>query len=75
VLIMRRLIIRKSFIPLFLRVQSFLLKAQKLFLMIKLLSSQRVIIIYQISEKEAAMNKAVYALFGLSEEEVGMVEG
>jgi hypothetical protein len=43
--------------------------------MIKLLSSQRVIIIYQISEKEAAMNKAVYALFGLSEEEVGMVEG
>ncbi|HQR95566.1 MAG TPA: TaqI-like C-terminal specificity domain-containing protein, partial [Thiotrichales bacterium] len=29
----------------------------------------------QISEKEAAMNQAVYALFGLSEEEVGMVEG
>lgn len=29
----------------------------------------------QISEKEAAMNQAVYALFGLSEGEVGMVEG
>lgn len=29
----------------------------------------------QISEKEAAMNQAVYALFGLSEEEVGMVKG
>lgn len=28
-----------------------------------------------ISEKEAAMNQAVYALFGLSEEEVGMVDG
>jgi hypothetical protein len=27
----------------------------------------------QISEKEAAMNQAVYALFGLTEEEVGMV--
>lgn len=29
----------------------------------------------QISEKEAAMNQAVYALFGLTEEEVGMVDG
>lgn len=28
-----------------------------------------------ISEKEAAMNQAVHALFGLSEEEVGMVDG
>jgi hypothetical protein len=28
----------------------------------------------QISEKEAVMNQAVYDLFGLSEEEVGMVE-
>lgn len=28
----------------------------------------------QINEKEAALNQAVYALFGLTEEEVGMVE-
>jgi hypothetical protein len=29
----------------------------------------------QIKEKEQALNKAVYALFGLNEEEVGLVEG